>query len=104
MFRFNEVVFTDPDGSLLLPDTVSHCFRKLMRELGIQDVRFHDLRHTHATMMLKLNVNAKIIQARLGHSSYQVTMDIYAHLMSDSQIGAIQAFEDHFNSYDEKVG
>lgn len=55
-------------------------------------------RTTIATMMLKLNVNAKIIQARLGHSSYQVTMDIYAHLMSDSQIGAIEAFEDHLNS------
>jgi integrase len=97
----NDIVFSDPDGSLLLPDTVSHCFGKLMRQLGIEDVRFHDLRHTHATMMLKLNINAKIIQARLGHSSYQVTMDIYAHLMSDSQIGAIEAFEDHLNSFED---
>ena len=47
------------------------------------------------------NGNAKIIQARLGHSSYQVTMDTYAHLMSDSQIGAIEAFEDHLNSFEE---
>ena len=66
-------------------------FIKLVRQLGKQNVRFHHLRHTHATKMLKLNVNAKIIQARLGHSYYQVTMNIYAHLMSDSQIGAIEA-------------
>ena len=63
-----------------------------MRQLGIQDVRFHDLRHTHASLMLKQNVNPKIIQERLGHSSITITMDTYGHLMPSMQKDAVLNF------------
>ena len=65
-----------------------------MKKLDITGVRFHDLRHTHASLMLKQNVNPKIIQERLGHSSITVTMDTYGHLMPTMQTDAVQNFAD----------
>nr|WP_242620574.1 tyrosine-type recombinase/integrase [Senegalia massiliensis] len=47
------------------------------------EVRFHDLRHTHATMLLKQNVHPKVVQERLGHSSIGITMDTYSHVSPD---------------------
>ena len=53
----------------------------------------HDLRHTHATLMMKQGVNPKIVQERLGHSSFAVTMDIYSHVAPGLQEAAALAFD-----------
>ena len=52
--------------------------KKIVKNLGVDDVRFHDLRHTHATVMLLQGVHLKVVQERLGHSKMSTTMDIYA--------------------------
>ncbi|MFC4305264.1 tyrosine-type recombinase/integrase [Cohnella boryungensis] len=50
-----------------------------------ENQRFHYLRHTHASMMLKRNINSKVIQERLGHSSIIMTFDLYSHLCPNMQ-------------------
>ena len=73
----DDLVFAGAGGSPLLPDSVTPAWVKLARRTGL-DVRFHDARHTHATLMLKQNVRPKVVQERLGHASIATTSDIYS--------------------------
>ncbi|PRT05149.1 hypothetical protein C6356_17025 [Bacillus wiedmannii] len=49
--------------------------------VGLPQIRVHDLRHTHATMLIEQNVNVKLISSRLGHASIKTTLDIYSHVL-----------------------
>jgi len=86
-------VFCHKNGAPMSPDTVSHAFNRLVKRTEIPHVRFHDLRHTHATLMLKQGVNPKIVCERLGHSSVTITMDTYSHVLPGMQEKAALAFE-----------
>ncbi len=86
-------VFPDSDGMPLSPDTASHAFARTVKRLGLPQVRFHDLRHTHATIMLKQGVHPKIVSERLGHASVNITLDIYSHVLPNMQESAVIAFE-----------
>ncbi|MEC9309757.1 MAG: site-specific integrase [Chloroflexota bacterium] len=90
----DDLIFMDLDGKLFSPSSVYRTFKNTLSKLGIDDVRFHDLRHTHASLMLKQNTNPKIIQERLGHSSTMITMDTYGHLMPNMQKDAVLNFAD----------
>ena len=94
MLRENDYVFAHPDGSPLDPTTVSHTFAKLARKAGLSNIRFHDLRHAHASLMLRTGADPKVISERLGHSSIAITMDIYAHILPGLQEEAVIRFED----------
>jgi integrase len=59
-----------------LPDTVTHAWLKLARRVGLNGVRFHDARHTHASLLLKQNVHPAVVQQRLGHASIATTIDV----------------------------
>jgi integrase len=61
-------------GKPLLPDSVSHAWIKIIKRIGIKPIRFHDARHTHASLMLKQGIHPKIVQERLGHSSLQLRL------------------------------
>lgn len=76
-------VFTRADGSGLHPDRVSKLFDSAIENAGVPRVRFHDVRHTWATMALRAGVHPKIVSERLGHSSIQITLDIYSHVSED---------------------
>lgn len=67
------------DGSRINPNSISRYFKKLSRELGLPEIRFHDLRHSFATLMMAEDVHPKIVQQVLGHSSIKVTLDLYSH-------------------------
>lgn len=84
---FNEVglVCTDIDGSPLHPDRISDNFRYLLQKAGLPAIRFHDLRHTHATLLLQQGVHAKIVSERLGHSTIGITLDTYSHVLPSMQ-------------------
>ena len=56
-------------------------FRRFLKANDLKHIRFHDLRHINATIMLSLGISPKVAQERLGHSSYQITMDIYSHVL-----------------------
>jgi len=66
---------------------------KVLYMAGLPHIRFHDLRHTHATLMLKAGVHPKIVQERLGHGSIAVILDTYSHVVSGLQETAAQRFE-----------
>jgi len=65
-------------------------------------VKFHDLRHTHATLLLLRGVNAKVVQERLGHSTISMTLDTYSHVLPDMQDTAVKALEGLFSNEKEK--
>jgi len=88
----DDLVFAGVGGSPLLPDSVTHAWVKLARRTGL-DVRLHDARHTHATLMLKQNVRPKVVQERLGHASIATTSDIYSHVLPGMQEEAAIGFD-----------
>lgn len=90
----NDLVFSLQDGSPMLPDSVTHAFTKMVRAHGFKGLRLHDLRHSHATLMLQQGIHPKIVQERLGHSSIQVTLDIYSHVAPGMQKAAALRFEE----------
>jgi len=89
-----DLVFSRYDGSPLDPSTVSHTFADIVTKSGLKNVRFHDLRHAHASLMLRTGANPKVISERLGHSSIAITMDIYSHVMPGLQEEAAIRFEE----------
>ena len=89
-----DLVFCHPDGSPLKPDTVTHAFADLMSKARLPKIRFHDLRHTHASLMLKANVHPKIVSERLGHASVSITLDTYSHVAPGLQAAAALRFDE----------
>ena len=65
----------------MYPDDISRLLPTVLKAAELPKVRFHDLRHSCATLLLSLGVHAKLVQETLGHSSYQLTMDTYSHMI-----------------------
>ncbi len=76
----SDYVFTWADGRPIPPDHVSHKFNKLLKKHNLPHIRFHDLRHTCASLLLSNDSTLKDVQAWLGHSSITMTADVYGHL------------------------
>jgi len=85
-------VFTRPGGSPLDPARVTNEFAKVAKAAGFPGFRLHDLRHTHATLMLQAGVNPKVVSERLGHSSVSITLDTYSHVLPGLQEDAVLQF------------
>jgi integrase len=69
-------------------------FMKLVKQLGLPDIRFHDLRHTSASLMVNHNIPIIVVSRRLGHSKVSIKLDIYAHLIPEMQEGAAELIDD----------
>lgn len=76
----SEWVFPSPSGGPMSPDSVLHMLQRALKRAGLPRIRFHDLRHTCATMLCRRKISLRDIQLWLGHSTYQTTADIYTHL------------------------
>ena len=87
-----DLVFSKPDGSPHLPDSVTRAHQRIARRAGLPGVRLHDLRHTYATLLLDSGVDLRVASGLLGHASVSTTADIYQHPSSESEIGAIEQF------------
>lgn len=85
-------VFARPDGEPIHPDYVSQCFDRHLAKSSLPRIRLHDLRHTHATILLKAGVPVKVVSERLGHSSPAFTMTVYQHVLPGMQAEAARAF------------
>ena len=75
-------VFPSPNGSPISPDSVLHKLHRVLKRAGLPKVRFHDLRHTFATLAFQNGVDIKTVSGMLGHFSAGFTLDTYAHVTS----------------------
>jgi integrase len=82
-------VYAKLDGEPGHPTFLTRLFKQFMRDHKLPPIRFHDLRHSHATHLLAAGIHPKIAQERLGHSSIAVTMDTYSHAMPNMQQDAV---------------
>ena len=92
-FPKDRLLFCEPNGKPLKPNTIGQHWTRLLRRLNYPNIRFHDLRHTHASWMLKKGVSPKVIQERLGHSTISTTLDIYSHVTPGMQQQAVKIFD-----------
>jgi len=91
-------VFLSPDGSMLrISNFTRREWKPLLKRARLPDIRFHDLRHTAATLMLLAGVNVKVISERLGHSKVAFTMDTYTHVFPNMRREAASAVEPFFS-------
>jgi integrase len=81
----DSLVFAHPDGSPLDPSVVTHGFGRVAARAGLQSVRFHDLRHTFASLMLLRGAKPKVISEALGHASVAFPVDTYSHIIDGTQ-------------------
>jgi len=89
-----DLVFCHLDGKPLRPNTVSRAWGMTATRAGVKVIRFHDARHTHASIMLKQGIHPKIVQERLGHASIQITLDTYSHVAPGLQQAAANRFDE----------
>ncbi|MFC1847536.1 tyrosine-type recombinase/integrase [Chloroflexota bacterium] len=89
-----DLVFSQYDGKPLLPDSITQAWRHIAKISGLDGIRPHDARHTHASLMLKQGIHPKIVQERLGHASIQITLDTYSHIAPGLQQAAANCFDD----------
>jgi integrase len=91
-YRDHDLVFCRADGAPHDPDTISGQFERLVRRSRLPRIRFHDLRHTHATLLLEAHVDITVVSRRLGHANVQITADRYAHVTAKLQYDAAERF------------
>ena len=85
-----ETVFRDTDGGSIRRSSFHfYCYKPLLKRAGLPDIRFHDLRHTAATLMLSGGEHPKVVQEMLGHSNISMTMDTYSHVLPTMQRAAV---------------
>ena len=83
-----QLVCCRQDGAPLTTNALQHAFADVLERSGLPRIRFHDLRHTYATLMLRNGVPVKVASSILGHSSISITLNVYSHVMTDMQEGA----------------
>lgn len=92
-YQDHGLVCARADGSPTPPDTLSTNFASFIRRSKLPHLRFHDLRHTHATQLLKHGIHPKVVSERLGHSKIGITLDTYSHVMPGMQEEAAQKMD-----------
>ena len=102
--KYDEYVFVDDIGDLINPDIISNRFRTLLRKNHLKHIRFHDLRHSCASLLVASKVPMKNIQEWLGHSNFNTTADVYSHLDYSSKYESANVLSKalSFNKTEEK--
>ncbi|AVF27130.1 tyrosine-type recombinase/integrase [Paenibacillus larvae] len=95
-------VFCHHDGTPFHHDQPSLWFRRFIKKHGLRSIRFHDLRHTSATLLINQGVHAKVISERLGHGNITTTMNIYGHLLQTADKAAADKFENILSFKNQK--
>lgn len=97
-----DLVFPNLRGGYLHPNHMGEAFGQLLEEVGLPPIRFHDLRHSAATILLAMGVNIKVIQELLGHSDIAITLRVYGHLLPSMQQEAVDKWEGAFSEKREE--
>jgi integrase len=91
--KYDEYLFVNPMGDFITPTELSSTFGKVLEENGLRKIRFHDLRHSCASLLLASGVQLKQIQEWLGHSDISTTANIYSHLDYSSKVASAMAMD-----------
>jgi integrase len=90
----DSLVFCNIGGEPIDPGVLSHNFARIVKKTGLDNVRFHDLRHTFASLVLLKGANPKVVSEVLGHSSVAFTMDVYSHIIKGMQEEAMALLDE----------
>jgi integrase len=94
-----DYVFCSKEGTPLSPSPIIRRFKQLLREASLPEIRFHDLRHSTASLLLFLGVHPKIVQELLGHNQIGITLNIYSHVLPNLQQEAIAKLQQSLASH-----
>jgi integrase len=95
-WREMDVVFSNIYGGYMEAANLHEAFKKILKEAELPDIRFHDLRHSAATILLGMGIHPKIVQELLGHSSISITLDTYSHVLPSIHREAMDKYGDIF--------
>lgn len=95
------LVFTDLHGGYFNPRYLDILFHKVLVEAGLPSMRFHDLRHSAATLLRGMGVDMKVLQEILGHSNYMITANLYSHVFLSEQEQAMGKWDKEFKPDDD---
>jgi len=84
-YQAGDLVCCQADGRPFKPGNITNSFAELVKRLKIPRLRFHDLRHSHATLLLRKGIHPKVVSERLGHSTVGITLDVYSHVLPGMQ-------------------
>jgi integrase len=93
LYDDHDLLCPRPGGLPWPPDAFSTAFAACVRRSGMKPFRFHDLRHSHATHLLRAGVHPKVVSERLGHSTVAITLDTYSHVLPGMQEDAIRRLD-----------
>lgn len=102
-YQKNDYVFKWPDGHPYSPDYISERFSNLLKKHGLPHIRFHELRHSCASLLLNNGCNLKDVQEWMGHSDVQMTANIYGHLDNTRKQGLAEKLTGCLHGIDEKA-
>jgi integrase len=89
-----ELFFSSPDGKILDPDNFYHRhFVPMLGKSGIRKVRLHDLRHTFGSLLIQRGASIVYVKEQMGHSSIQVTVDTYGHLVPGADVSYVDRLD-----------
>jgi integrase len=95
-WKESDIVFCNRHGGYIEPANLFTDFKRLLKLAELPNIRFHDLRHSAASFLAKLNVHPKIVQELLGHSNISTTLDIYSHMFPSTHQEAMGKLDDLF--------
>lgn len=98
----HDLVVCSWNGNPVDPSDLNEDFKMAIKKAGVPQIRFHDLRHTHATILLQLGEHPKVVSERLGHSSVTITLDTYSHVLPDMQRALAENLEAAIKNLAEK--
>jgi integrase len=91
----DELVFRSPDKAILDPDNLYHrVFLPVLAKAGIRKIRLHDLRHTFGSLLIQNGASIVYVKDQMGHSSIQVTVDIYGHLIPGANVSFVDRLDE----------
>jgi integrase len=105
-YHDQDLICCEANGDAISPNAFSAAFRsfedKAVRDLALPRIRFHDIRHSHCSHLLHLNLPLKLVSERLGHSSIAITADLYGHILEGQEREAADLLETKLLSIGEE--
>ena len=102
IYQNNNLVFANRKGQYLSPSHVVGKLKEVLANNGMEERRFHDLRHTYATRLFELGESPKKVQTLLGHSNISITLNTYTHVLEDEKEKTVSKLENLFNEIEAK--